>query len=39
MFSIFIEEQDTNTGVDLQKNIHTMTDKCKYSVLTNIPER
>ena len=31
IFSIFIEEQDTNTGVDLQKNIHTMT---VYSVLT-----
>ena len=29
IFSIFIEEQDTNTGVDLQKNIHTMTDECK----------
>ena len=34
IFSIFIEEQDTNTGVDLQKNIHTMTVECKYSVLT-----
>ena len=31
---LIIEEQDTNTGVNLQKKIHTMTDKCKYSVFT-----
>ena len=33
---LIIEEQDTNTGVNLQKKIHTMADNCKYSVFTKV---